>query len=68
MDEGYRYVRCGCKSVWRYRGRIIKKGRCPRCGEWLWKGEQVNREIWEKSLEFEPKRIEGWLKRRREGE
>lgn len=44
----YRHVKCKCGSVWRYRGKIMEKGRCPRCGEMLWEGETVSKEVLER--------------------
>lgn len=57
MNEIYRYVRCGCKAVWRYRGRIIKKGKCPRCKRLLWEGEPVSKGVWRKALDIEAVRF-----------
>ena len=44
-----RYVKCECGNVVRYRGNICKAGRCPRCEEWLWKGEPVGIRVWMKA-------------------
>lgn len=41
-----KYVRCECGNVVRYKGYINRAGRCPRCEEWLWKGEPVRRREW----------------------
>ena len=41
----HRYVRCECGNVVRYRGPV-SLAKCPRCEEWLWKGEPVRKEDW----------------------
>ena len=42
----YRYVRCDCGNVVRYRGGIMRAGKCPRCERWLWEGKSVSLPVW----------------------